>query len=151
MWERMLEFVTFYRTKAHRKPVDILKAFISGARSGSKKLASAEIRDLRGVFRFLQDTYKTTALGSSRLATDQTYFYTMLTAIIKHNLNKGIQEPDLRRKLEAIGEALDGRATLNRPIATKVKKFEDESKKQTTDLARRQARENLFVELVQMI
>ncbi|MGB8593189.1 MAG: DUF262 domain-containing protein, partial [Candidatus Acidiferrales bacterium] len=87
MWERMLEFVTFYRSKIHRKPVDILKSFIGGARTGSKKLSAGEIRDLRAVFRFLRGAYKYTALGSSRLASDQTYFYTMLTTILKHNLN----------------------------------------------------------------
>jgi hypothetical protein len=151
MWERMLEFVTFYRSKTHRKPVDILKSFIGGARSTAKKLTVSEVKALRAVFRFLRDAYKSTSLGNSRLATDQTYFYTMLTTVLKNDLNVGIPEPDLMRKLAAIGEVLDGQAKAPKPLKAEFTALETESKKQTTDLSKRLERERLFLQLVQGI
>ena len=149
MWERLLEFMLFYRSKAHRKPVDILKSFISGGRSGSTKLKTEEIRYVRAVFRFLRDTYKTTSLGKSRLATDQTYFYTMLTTILNNNLNTSFGEAELRPKLAAIGDVLDDKVTAKANLKNTFKAFIAESKKQTTDVSKRLERERLFLLLVQ--
>jgi hypothetical protein len=151
MWERLLEFVVFYRSKTHRKPVDILKSFIGGARTGNNKLSTVEIRELRAVFRFLRDAYKTTTLSKSRLATDQTYFYTMLTTILKNNLNVGIPENELRRKLAAIGDVLDGNTAARGNLRDTFKAFETESKRQTTDVSKRLERERLFLLLVEGI
>jgi GGDEF domain-containing protein len=148
MWERLLEFVMFYRSKSHRKPVDILKSFIGGARSTNRKLTGAEVKALRAVFRFLRDAYRHTSLGQSRLATDQTYFYTMLTTILKNGLNVAIPELELRRKLAAIGEVLDGNKAAKKPLKDVFKLLEAESKKQTTDPSKRLERERLFLTLV---
>lgn len=151
MWERLLEFVVFYRSKTHRKPVDILKSFIGGARTGSHKLSATEVRELRTVFRFLRDTYKATSLGTSRLATDQTYFYTMLTTILKNNLSVSVPENELRRKLASIGDVLDGNVVAKGTLKDTFKAFEAESKRQTTDVSKRSERERLFLSLVQAI
>jgi hypothetical protein len=149
MWERLLEFMLFYRSKVHRKPVDILKSFISGGRSGSTKLKTEEIRTVRAVFRFLRDAYKTTSLGKSRLAADQTYFYTMLTTILNNSLNATLGETALRAKLASIGDVLDDRVTAKATLKDTFKAFIAESKRQTTDVSKRLERERLFLLLVQ--
>ena len=149
MWERLLEFALFFRTKTHRKPVDILKSFIGGAGTGGKKLKTDEIRGLRAVFRWLLGAYRSTSLGQSRLATDQTYFYTMLTSILRNDLHIRIAEPELRRKLAFIGEVLDGKIVPRAALRKIFSAIEAESRKQTTDSSRRQERERLFILLVE--
>jgi hypothetical protein len=148
MWERLLEFVIFNRTRVHRKPVDILKTFIGGAKSDSRKLAARETKELRVLFRFLNSAYKTN-LGKSRLATDQTYFYTALTTLLN---NPGVfPEPELKRKLIAIGEILDGKAIAPKRLRATFKILETESKKQTTDASKRKDRETHFLAILQQI
>jgi GGDEF domain-containing protein len=151
MWERLLEFIVFYRTKLHRKPVDILKSFIGGAKSTSQKLDSDEIRDLRNLFRFLNSAYKTNGLGQSRLATDQTYFYTMLTTLLNHASLSNLAETELRRKLVAVGDVLDGKTPPRKDLRATFKALELESKKQTTDASKRKDREMYFLSLLNAI
>jgi len=151
MWERLLEFIVFYRTKLHRKPVDILKSFIGGAKSTSQKLDSGEIRDLRNLFRFLNSAYKTNGLGQSRLATDQTYFYTMLTTLLNHASLSSLPESELRRKLAAVGDVLDGKTSPRKDLRATFKALELESKKQTTDVSKRKDREMYFLTLLNAI
>src|SRR5207302_1120693 len=120
MWERLLELVLFYRSKNHRKPVDILKSFISGTRTPTKRLSSGEIGELRRIFQFVRDAYKKTNLGKSRLATDQTHFYTMMTTLIKNSLVKEDQV-ELMNKLAALGEVLDGKTPRRRLFVTTLR------------------------------
>ena len=152
MWERLLELVSFYRSKIHRKPVDILKAFMSATKATpTKKLTVKEIRGLRIIFRFLLESYKKTSLGNSRLATDQTYFYTMLTTIIKNNLVEIMDEEMLRKKLATLGEILDGLKAPKKTLRATVKQFQEETKKQTTDPPRRVERDRLFLKLLHAV
>src|SRR5207245_8114351 len=101
-------------------------------------------------FSFLRDTYKKTVLGKSRLATDQTYFYTMITTIIRNNLVADLDGDTLRAKLVKLGAILDGKTPPSKLRRT-VKKFAEESRKQTTDPLRRLERDSLFLALLQSL
>ena len=96
MWERMLEIVSFVRTKKHRQPSEILKSFIKSREQRDArpepKISAPEMRELRRIFRFLRNVYKK-GLGSTPLATDQTHFYTMTTTIISDDMFE-TYEPD---------------------------------------------------------
>jgi hypothetical protein len=148
MWERLLEFATFQRTRTHRKPVDILKTFIGGAKSTNKKLSSTEQRELRKPFAFLNSAYRTPDLGKSRLATDQTYFYTAMTTLL-NNPQLMDDESDLLRKFEEIGKVLDEKRSPPRHLRSTFKLLEAESRKQTTDTSKREVRERYFLKIVE--
>ncbi len=58
MWERLLEIAQFVQSGDHRKPVDILKGFISARDQTQPRLTAEETAKLRRVFRFLRSAYK---------------------------------------------------------------------------------------------
>jgi len=151
MWERLLEIAMLLRNKTHRKPVDILKSFIGGAGATTPKLNAKEIGSLREIFRFLKNAYSNTTLGKSRLATDQTYFYTMISTLIRNDLVPRSDESELQEKLASIGNILDGKTAAKKPLRNTVRNFEEESKKQTTDSSRRNERDRLFLEMLQAV
>lgn len=89
MWERLLEVVSFVRTKKHRQPVEILKSFIKTRAqrdaTPEARISAAEMKTLRRLFRFLTKAYRN-GLGQTPLATDQTHFYTMFTSLLSGEL-----------------------------------------------------------------
>jgi hypothetical protein len=147
MWERLLELVLFLRTKKHRKPVEILKSFISKPDHPSPRLAGAEEKELRRIFIFLGEVYKTTPLAATRLATDQTHFYTMVSAIIGGGLLERIGAGPLTNKLARFSNILEGNEILPEEHAASehIKKYRDISTKQTTDVSRRDERQKQFI------
>lgn len=85
MWERLLEIVLFAETRQHRKPIDILKSFISGSQEAAAKfspLSAKEKKAVRHIFGLLRRAYATSTLGKTSLATDQTRFYTLITSLL---------------------------------------------------------------------
>ena len=149
MWERLLELAIFTLTKEHRKPVDILKGFMSGKQSNKYRLSAKQTRLLRDIFRFLKHAYKTTALGASRLATDQTHFYILATSLINSDLLTSMGPDSLSQVLVRIASAMDQGGTRLPPTADRLlKQYMKLSEKQTTDVAKRQDRESLFKKLV---
>jgi hypothetical protein len=102
MWERVLEIVLFFRAKKHRKPVEILKGFISNQESRKEgappRFSKSEEGRLRAVFRFLRNGYRTPALAQSRLATDQTHFYIIVRAGGKEQRFCRFDEPQPHRR-----------------------------------------------------
>ena len=149
MWERLLEFSIYALTKEHRKPVDILKGFMSGKQSNTYRLTNAELRSLRQVFRFLKHAYKTTNLGTSRLATDQTHFYVLTTSLISSQIFGGMTTDQLSSALVSIASAMEPRGQKLSSTADRLlKQYMKLSEKQTTDVAKRQDRESLFKKLV---
>jgi uncharacterized protein DUF262 len=147
MWERLLELVLFLRTKKHRKPVEILKSFISKPDHPSPRLAGSEEKELRRIFIFLGQVYKTTPLAGTRLATDQTHFYTMVTALIGGGLLDSIGAGPLTNKLGRFANILEGNETLPEEHAASehIKKYRETSAKQTTDVSRRDDRQTQFI------
>lgn len=146
MWERLLEIALYVRSRKHRKPVEVLKSFMVQSKKPQQRLAIAEARQLRDTFRFLRDAYQVSAIGESRLATDQTHFYTMTTAIIGAKLLKGDQGKTLKKKLAKFGSILKGTAhSPSGKVLGWFKKYQELSAKQTTDVSRREQREQLFL------
>jgi hypothetical protein len=154
MWERLLEIALFQRTRKHRKPVEILKSFIS-LREKQAKLTAVEKGKLRKLFTVLATAYRTSELKDTRLATDQTHFYVMITSLIgsDSNLNGesellAFDESDLVRQLVSFGKIIDGISPMpkSRTLARVIRRYLDLSTKQTTDVSRREERQKLFTE-----
>ncbi len=150
MWEKLLEIALFQRARVHRKPVEILKGFITQSGKVMNRLKPAETRTLRGTFHFLAQSYSATTLGKSRLATDQTHFYTMVTSIINGGLLARFSANALKKKLATFGELLDGKSRVprDRSLSRSIKRYQEISAKQTTDSSRRLQRERLFIQII---
>lgn len=150
MWERLLEIAMFVRTKTHRKPVDILKSFISARDQKVAKLSRADEQQVRVVFRFVNDAYKTSVLGASSLATDQTHFYTMMTALCDGDLLTRFPT-DLVARLVAFGDMVGGKSTPPESKKRAFKKYMDLSTDRTTDAPRRKERQAKFIEILAVL
>ena len=149
MWERLLEIVLFFRTKKHRKPVEILKSFISSPSTSSPRLSKAEGNRLKESFSFLKEAYSS-GLANTRLATDQTHFYTMITSLIGADLLKHFSRTELIRKLVAFGKLLEDKAKMpkDRTLRAALQRYQELSIRQTTDVSRRAERQEKFVEAI---
>lgn len=148
MWQKLVELALFVRSKGtHRKPAEILKSFIREARPpkvSGEKLTKEEIGKLVAAFSFLAEAYKSDLVGT-KLATDQTHFYTMSTALLSTDLIKpGFNKKELTRKLIAFGKLID------ESHASDVRMIEylNLSAKQTTDTEKRKDRQTRFVQLL---
>jgi hypothetical protein len=153
MWERLLEIVLFHRTRKHRKPVEILKSFISKPDHPSPRLRSIEEKELRRVFTFLGRAYKEAGLGKMRLATDQTHFYSMVTSIIAGDLlDKGDPEM-LMNKVVKFSSILEEKLAIpdDHPAAAPIKRYRETSTKQTTDVSRRETRQKEFIAAIEAL
>ena len=153
MWERLLEIVLFQRTLKHRKPVEILKGFISKPEQPSARLSTAEAATLRKLFVFFGYAYKETTLATSRLATDQTHFYSMVTTLIATKALE-IYGPDvLKKKLETFGELLDGKLVLDDEHAGEkaFQQYRNLSTRQTTDVSKRADRQKHFAAVLEAL
>lgn len=62
MWELLVEIIMFLRTKKHRAPTDILKSFIKAKDVSQDKISVSESRELRDVFKFLREAYRSADL-----------------------------------------------------------------------------------------
>lgn len=152
MWERLLELSIFLNTKIHKKPVEVLKGFISKRSAGQYKLSKNHIRRLRKVFTLIKRAYKENQLQDSKFAKDQTHFYTMITTLLKSNLLDNFNEEDLRKRLSNFSLQLDSPKTHpNASIRKKLRTYLSLSEKHTTDITNREQRENLFYEIVSAI
>ena len=159
MWERLLEIALFLRTGQHRKPVDILKSFIRSGRqtrSNAKaqsislaKISATEAGKLEKVFRFLSVVYSK-GLKTSKLATDQTNFYTLATTLISERLMERIDHDALVEKLLAFGRIVDG-GTRPKGLNKRIESYIALSSDRTTDSERREQRSRLFKEIVEAL
>jgi hypothetical protein len=150
MWEKLLELALFVRSGGtHRKPSEILKTFIKNAEDKDAKLSKDERRKLTNVFKFLAEAYKKPDLVSSRLATDQTHFYIMTTALLSSDLLTTFSSAQLTRKFIAfsrlIAEDVDDETDPN------IKNYMELSEKQTTDAKKRKERHRLFIVSIQSL
>jgi translation elongation factor EF-1beta len=162
MWERLLEIALFQRTKRHRKPAEILRSFIS-LRERQPRLSKPEVKKVRTLFECLAEAYRTSELGSTRLATDQTHFYILVTSLIgsdttptltgNSELIDTIARPDLIGRLVTFGKIIDEKIPVprSRALAKVIKNYLELSAKQTTDVSRRQDREDKFIEAIKLL
>ena len=143
----MFEFALFVRSNgAHRKPTEILKTFIKTSKEEEKKLSKAERARLTAVFNFLREAYTKCDLGTTRLATEYSHFYIMVTTLLDAD-KMTIDTPYIVRKLEAFGKLIGKDSTND----TYVNQYIELSSKQTTDTAKRKERTNLFIKVLEYL
>lgn len=154
MWELLVELTMFMRTQEHRNPVEILKGFIRAAKgTANKAISEQELINLARPFKFLRAAYiKHAELRSSRLATSQIHFYTMITALIGGDLMTTITpDSELVRKLIAFGAIIDGTSTTPQNLIESINRYIDLSTRQTTHINRRTERQKIFVEIIKVL
>jgi hypothetical protein len=144
MWERLTDIAMFVRSGNHRRPAEVLDAFIRQTKSNAP-LSKDEVKKMRGAFDFLEETYKKhPSVRLGKLATDQSQFYTLITTVLSENLAKRF--PDLARRLVDVTALIGGA----HPNAT-VKKYNDLSTRGTADPSRRKERSTLLVKLIESV
>jgi hypothetical protein len=158
MWERLLEIVLFLQSKRHRKPVDILKSFISRHDPRVERfpnLRAADLRQLRKIFAFVSKVFRKSEVGNTPLATDQTQFYTFVTTLIATDLMTKYEEPVLIEKLVHFGGLVTSSplqpisiSGTDKAVLEKMVKYYNLSRDRTTDAPRREERQKLFMELL---
>src|ERR1035437_7484123 len=156
MWERLVEFVLFCRTSKHRSPGQILKSFIRSTGDDEKsKITTAESKKLRACFNFLDDSYKKTILGKTRLARDTPHFYTMVTSILASNMltpKDGVvpSPKELQRKLLAFATLLPDDADIPEDgyLAEKIQEYKEAAARQTTNPGQREIRQERFLDII---
>lgn len=153
MWERLLEIVLFLKTKRHRKPAEILKSFISKPERRLGRLSKAEAKELKRPFTFLRKAYKKSGLAATRLATDQTHFYILITSLLGSTLLDDFPEGVLTNKLVSFGKILDGgdKVPKDKKLQAAIDDYLNISTKQTTDVEKRKDRQNRFIEIVKSL
>jgi hypothetical protein len=151
MWEKLLELALFVNTGQHRKPVQILKEFIGKREPPTTKIPGNEIKLLSRVFAFIAKAYAKTKLADTRWATDQTHFYILATALISRAARGKELSDDIPDKLIKFDSLLwDEKIATKYPdrIQKKAKEYVGLSTKQTTDVAKRERREQLFTQIL---
>lgn len=153
MWEKLLELALFVRSGGnHRKPTEILKSFIKKPDIPAK-LSGSERSTLTKTFTFLKSAYNSSpSLETSRLATDQTHFYTLATALLNSDILERINESTLIRRITKFGSLIekpfDPQKVPQNELEKSVAKYLSLSSEKTTDATRRKERQ---VELVKAI
>jgi hypothetical protein len=149
VWEKLLEIVLFVRSKQHRTLAQILKAFVGG-KVDHQRITSKERSTLRYMFSFLRSLYSNPDVKTSRLATDQPHFYTMVTTLYDLDLLKEPQA-SLKRTLAEMALLIDGKRAAPPGKGMTLKQYMELSSKQTTHPGRRTARQELFVKLMESL
>jgi GGDEF domain-containing protein len=156
MWEKLLELALFVRSNGtHRKPTEILKSFIKKP-DVPAKLSKRERTILTKAFSFLKVAYgKSKPLEESRLATDQTHFYTMATALLSGDLLTRFGEDALIAKLtkfaSVIEKAPDPQMALTTPIEKSIARYRELSTEKTTDATRRKERQQELIKAIDLL
>jgi hypothetical protein len=152
MWERLVEIALFTRTGVHRQPSQILKAFIkTNDEVDTTELTTKELGKLRRCFKFLDTSYKDSDLGESRLASDHTNFYTMITSLLDSDLleadGAAPDYPKVRKKLRAFAKLLPENASpsSNKVIREAMDAYRTAARRQTTTTGQRKLRQEKFL------
>lgn len=150
MWERLTEIAIFARSKKHRAPVSILKAFITSKDDElNAPFSHEELASFRQVFEFLDEAYKKhPALMSSKLATDQPQFYTLVTTLLSSDLMSRFERVELRKRLNCAAKFLDGKAAPSPSVKKLTKVYREMATKQTTNPDRREKRQEILTKLI---
>jgi hypothetical protein len=147
MWERLTEIALFARSKKHRAPADILKAFIKAGDELNKRMDKGELSRLRGAFDYLAGAYRAVPeLVLSKFATDQPQFYTMITLLLSKDIMGRFRPVEFANKLIVARQILDGAKDPTGKIDEHdVMSYFDASTKQTTHPARREMRQDILM------
>jgi hypothetical protein len=155
MWQTLLELALFVRSSGtHRKPTEILKSFITKP-DAPVKLSKDEKSKLRGAFTFLENAYKISTLGDSRLAVDQTHFYTMSASLLSTNLLNKYAPDVLTGKLVKFAKLIDEEPdTLKQndtPLNQSILKYIMLAIEKTTDASRRIERQKEMLKAIDLL
>ena len=150
IWEKLFELALFTVTKQHRKPVQILKEYISQKRN-TDTLTAKQLALLMNVFRFIGRAYETTKLAETRWATDQTHFYILATSLIDEARENPRLDPVIFNKVIKIDGVIEGLIPASDEAVKKAKEYAELSTRQTTDVRKRQDREKLFREILTLL
>ena len=149
MWERLTEIALFGRTAKHRAPAEILKAFIKAGDELNARMTRAELTRLRAAFDHLASAYRAAPeLMTSRFATDQPQFYTLITALLSTDLMTRFTAAELARRLVESRRMIDGNAPVPAGLKEAIIEYQELSAKQTTHPARRENRQNRLIEII---
>lgn len=151
MWEKLLEIALFVRSRKHNSASAALKEFIA-PRKGEQAsmLKKSELAQLRSAFTFLNSIRS--RLGTSRLLTDQTHSYTLVTSLIGSDLVSKYGKQDLTDRIIRFAVLIDEPGRKPPKVISKVlDEYREESTKQTTHLSRRINRDQLFIKLIDTI
>jgi hypothetical protein len=105
---------------------------------------------MRKAFEAVKEAHRHQGFSETRWATDQTHFYILMVSLIDDLKESKRLVPDLAEKLirfDNVMRGLKGQGVA-RNVAAKIRDYAQLSEKQTTDAAKRQAREALFREIV---
>jgi glutamyl/glutaminyl-tRNA synthetase len=119
------------------------------------KLSKKERAALTDTFDFLKHAYHASTLGNSRLATDQTHFYSMATCLLNSDLLKQYSEDVLTKKLvrfsNLIEKTHDPHTFSTDPLEQAISKYRSLSTEKTTDAARRKDRQMEFIKAIDLL
>jgi hypothetical protein len=147
MWEKLLEFAIFVRTNQHRSSTAVLKEFIAVKKDARQPpLTGDELGKLEAVFSFLRELLP--RLGTTRPFVDQTHSYTMITSILRADLITMYGKDKLEAKLAVFANLLEKTRTKDRRLNVLIRRYLEESEKQTTHVSRRENRDRLFVQII---
>jgi uncharacterized protein DUF262 len=150
IWERLAEIALFTRTGKHRRPIAVLKSFIKGGDVEQAALKQSEATRIRNVFKFLDSAYKASPiLRQSKLATNEPQFYTLATSLLSSG-NLIAQQGDtiLTQKLERFAQIIDGQSRAPAGLESDFKEFTELTARATTDIGKRERRQELFLSVI---
>jgi hypothetical protein len=155
MWQTLLELALFVRSNGtHRKPTEILKSFITKP-DVPAKLTKEEKSKLKAVFSFLENAYKNSALGESRLAMDQTHFYTMAASLLSTDLLARYDASTLTAKLLKFSQLIDENPTTlkqnDTPLDQAISRYVLLASEKTTDASRRIERQKEMDKALELV
>lgn len=157
MRERLFEFALFAQTSQHRKPSQILKDYISRKPQSviPTKLDSHQVNLLKKVFEFLEMAGKKWNFYQTRMASEHTHFYILVTYLINEIRNverakiKEVLSDSKAQKIASFDGLFVGRTrTTNEALANQIRQYREISEKQTTDVKKRQDREQLVRDIL---
>jgi len=101
-----------------------------------------ELRKLRQTFDYIATIYRRVpSFASSRFATDQPQFYTMITFLLSSDVMLKFKAAEFGKRLLQVRKVLDGEVGAPKGMEEDIKQYEDASTKQTTHPARRDRRQ----------
>lgn len=152
VWEKLIDVLVYLHTGKHKNTAAILNTFLA-EEDASLDISSATIKKLRKACQLINDIEKLHNNADNPLFTEYTHFYTVLTAIAKHDLTTTDQIELVKKRLLKWCEMLS-KKEFNQKNQV-LKKYYDAYKKgsssQTTNPNQKATREDALVEILKII
>jgi hypothetical protein len=149
-WEKMLEISLFAIDNTHRKSVDVLKGFISEKPFAGMKLSQKAKNNLKNTFDFIKEAQGEID-NKSALFTEYTYFYTLITLLLRNSLPKKTNAKAYKSKIIQLDAIISGTAKPTTSIRKLLKEFRPLTLLGTTDVTNRQRREQLMMNMIKEV